>query len=98
MTTQKTAIVTGAGKRVGAEIARALLADGWTVLGHVHHEGDDVPEGAVRVVVDLADADCAETIFAAAVGLPPLRLLVNNAARFAWDGFGDFNANEFDRH
>ncbi len=31
-------------------------------------------------------------IFAAARGLPPVRLLVNNAARFAWDGFGEFSA------
>ena len=37
----RTAIVTGAGKRVGAEIARALLADGWTVVAHVQHDGDD---------------------------------------------------------
>jgi NAD(P)-dependent dehydrogenase (short-subunit alcohol dehydrogenase family) len=25
-------------------------------------------------------------------------LLVNNAARFAWDGFGEFSADEFDAH
>jgi NAD(P)-dependent dehydrogenase (short-subunit alcohol dehydrogenase family) len=30
--------------------------------------------------------------------LPPVRLLVNNAARFAWDGFGEFSAGEFDAH
>ena len=24
--------------------------------------------------------------------------MVNNAARFAWDGFGEFNAGEFDAH
>ena len=29
---------------------------------------------------------------------PPLRLLVNNAARFAWDGPGEFNAAQFDSH
>ena len=27
-----------------------------------------------------------------------MRLLVNNAARFAWDGFGEFSADEFDAH
>ena len=43
------------------------------------------PDGAVKVVADLPTADCAEAIFAAADGLPPVRLLVNNAARFAWD-------------
>ena len=39
-----------------------------------------------------------ERIFAAAAGLPPVRLLVNNAARFARDGFGEFSAGEFDAH
>ena len=35
---------------------------------------------------------------AAAHGLPPLRLLVNNAARFAWDSLADFSVDEFDSH
>lgn len=98
MQPQRTAIVTGAGKRVGREIAAALVAEGWRVLAHVHHSADDVPEGAIRVVADLEDAGCAEAIFAAAEGLPPVRLLVNNAARFAWDGFGEFEPGEFSAH
>jgi NAD(P)-dependent dehydrogenase (short-subunit alcohol dehydrogenase family) len=98
MSDQRTAIVTGAGKRVGRDIARALLADGWTVVAHVHHSGDDVPDGTIRAIADLTAADCAEPIFAAAASLPPVRLLVNNAARFAYDGFGGFDPGEFDRH
>jgi NAD(P)-dependent dehydrogenase (short-subunit alcohol dehydrogenase family) len=98
MTADRTAIVTGAGKRIGAVIADVLLADGWTVLAHVHHEEDAVPEGAKKVVADLAQRDCAERVFAAAETLPPVRLLVNNAARFAWDAFGEFSADEFDAH
>jgi NAD(P)-dependent dehydrogenase (short-subunit alcohol dehydrogenase family) len=95
---ERTAIVTGAGKRVGADIARALLDDGWTVLAHVHHEQDDVPAGARKVAADLTEPSCADAIFGAANGLPPVRLLVNNAARFAWDGFGELSADEFDAH
>ena len=97
-TEPRTAIVTGAGKRVGAAIAAALVADGWTVLAHVHRAGDDVPAGATKVAADLAEPDSANRIFAAASALPPVRLLVNNAARFAWDGFGEFSADEFDAH
>jgi NAD(P)-dependent dehydrogenase (short-subunit alcohol dehydrogenase family) len=93
---QRTAIVTGAGKRVGAEIARALLADGWRVVAHVHQADDSVPAGAVRVVADLADAGCGDRIVAAAGAGP--KLLVNNAARFAQDGFGAFSVIEFDAH
>ena len=98
MTADRTAIVTGAGKRIGAAIAAALVADGWAVLAHVHHQEDDVSQGAAKVVADLATRDCAERIFVAAEALPPVRLLVNNAARFAWDGFGEFSADEFDAH
>ena len=96
MTEPRTAIVTGAGKRVGREIAQALLDDGWSVIAHVHHDSDDVPAGAAKAVADLAKPDCAERIFAAVGG--PVDLLVNNAARFAWDGFDDFDGGELDAH
>src|SRR4051812_38651680 len=94
----RTAIVTGAGKRVGAAIAQALVETGWTVVAHVHHESDKGPPGSKKVVADLADAGCAETIFDAAAALPPVRLLVNNAARFAWDSVGEFNPDELASH
>lgn len=95
---RRTAIVTGAGKRLGAHVAAALLERGWTVIAHVRTKQDEVPTGAVKAVADLASADCADAIFASAEGLPPVRLLVNNAARFAWDGLGEFRAAEFDFH
>lgn len=98
MTSERTAIVTGAGKRVGSEIARALLSDRWNVVAHVHHADDEVPEGAIKAVADLSDPVAADAIFAGAASLPPVRLLVNNAARFAWDGFGAFSSDEFDAH
>src|SRR5687768_14249257 len=98
MVEARTAIVTGGGKRVGEALVRGLLDDSWTVIAHVHHQDDTVSEGAVKAVADLAEADCAERIFAAADRLPPVRLLVNNAARFAFDGFGEASATEFDAH
>jgi NAD(P)-dependent dehydrogenase (short-subunit alcohol dehydrogenase family) len=98
MESKRTAIVTGAGKRVGRVIAESLLADGWTVVAHVHQEEDPVPEAAIKVAADLAGADCAARIFAAAEGLPAVRMLVNNAARFVHDGFGAFSVDEFDAH
>lgn len=94
----RTAIVTGAGKRVGAAIASALVERGWAVLAHVHHDSDPVPNGAQKVVADLQSLDCAEVIFAAATALPTVRLLVNNAARFAFDAIGQFEPSEFDAH
>ena len=94
----KTAIVTGGGKRVGEVIVRALLEDGWTVIAHVHDESDPVPDGALKVAAELATIDCAKRIFAAARGLPPVRLLINNAARFGADRLGSISAEEFDAH
>lgn len=96
--TKGTAIVTGAARRIGATIARALVEEGWEVVAHVHHHDDDVPEGTIRVAADLADPDCAQVIFGAASRLSPVRLLVNNAARFAWDSLGGFRPDEFARH
>ena len=94
----RTVIVTGAGKRVGRAIAEALLADGWAVLAHVHHDADTVPVGAVAVSADLAAMDCAARIFAAADGLPTVALLVNCAARFAGDDLMRFDGSELESH
>ena len=94
----RTAIVTGAGKRIGRAIAEHLLARGWRVVAHVHREEDEVPAGAVRVSAELSEVDCAETIMAAAAGMPPLGLLVNNASRFAHDDLAGFDPREFDAH
>lgn len=98
MMRKRTAIVTGAARRVGAAIVRSLLMDGWDVVAHVHHGNDDVPEGSVKVVADLADPGCATIIFEALGGLPPVRLLVNNAARFSFDSLTQFSPAEFDQH
>jgi NAD(P)-dependent dehydrogenase (short-subunit alcohol dehydrogenase family) len=97
-TADRTAIVTGAGKRVGRAIAEALLADGWAVVAHVRRAGDEVPAGAIAAVADLADPGAAAAIFRAAQGLPPLGLLVNNAARFAEDRLQTLDSASFDSH
>jgi NAD(P)-dependent dehydrogenase (short-subunit alcohol dehydrogenase family) len=94
----RTAIVTGAAKRVGAVIAAELVADGWTVVGHVHHADDTVPQGVVKAVAELTDVACGKAVFAAADDLPPVRLLVNNAARFARDELGRLDPEELDAH
>ena len=96
MTTMKTALVTGAGKRVGRAIAEALRDDGWRVATHVRDEADEVPEGTVKVVADLAARGAAARLFDA-VGAP-VTLLVNSAARFERDGLGAVDADEFSAH
>ena len=99
----RTAIVTGGAKRIGAEIARALAADGWHVL--IHHNrsteaaaalADEI--GGSTVQAELADPGAAEAIMAALDGLPPARLLVNNASRFVIDSAADFTVAGWDAH
>lgn len=94
---ERTAIVTGAGKRVGKVIAEALVADGWTVIAHVRRDSDAVPEGTIKVAAELGEADCATRVFGA-LGGRTAGLLVNNAARFAGDSAEQFSTDEFAAH
>jgi NAD(P)-dependent dehydrogenase (short-subunit alcohol dehydrogenase family) len=90
------AIVTGAARRLGRVLAQGLIDDGWQVVAHVHRDDNQVPAGAIRVVADLAQDDCADRIFAACP--TPPRLLINNAARFAPDSLDRFSPTEFAAH
>jgi NAD(P)-dependent dehydrogenase (short-subunit alcohol dehydrogenase family) len=100
----RTAIVTGAAKRIGASIARALAADGWHLLIHCNRsvaesEALAAELGHAEVVsADLATADAAERVFAALNGLPPPRLLVNNASQFVFDSADHFTVEQWDAH
>jgi NAD(P)-dependent dehydrogenase (short-subunit alcohol dehydrogenase family) len=100
----RTAIVTGGAKRIGCEISRALAADGWHVLIHCYRSraaADALAAelGTASVVsVDLADPKAAQAIVSALDGLPPVRLLVNNASRFTYDSVSTFDVADWDSH
>jgi NAD(P)-dependent dehydrogenase (short-subunit alcohol dehydrogenase family) len=92
-TARSVAIVTGAARRVGREIAISLAGRGLGVV--VHHGTSGVEAGevvkeirsvggsAVAVAADLRDArSAAVDIFAAAAELGPVRVLINSAAVF----------------
>jgi NAD(P)-dependent dehydrogenase (short-subunit alcohol dehydrogenase family) len=99
-----TAIVTGGARRIGAALCRALAEDGWHVLIHClgsRAEADALAAelgNASVVVADLASPDCAQKIFAALEGLPPPKLLVNNASRFSFDSADTFTVEGWDAH
>ncbi|MCW2957074.1 MAG: family NAD(P)-dependent oxidoreductase [Thermoleophilia bacterium] len=98
----RTAIVTGGAKRIGAAIVRALAEDGWHVLIHCNRSVAEAEAlaaelGNARVVAaELADPAAAAAIMAGLDGLPPPRLLVNSASRFAHDSADGFSADDFD--
>jgi NAD(P)-dependent dehydrogenase (short-subunit alcohol dehydrogenase family) len=100
----RTAIVTGGAKRIGAELSRALSADGWHVLIHCNRSRQEAQALAAElgsasvVAAELADPAAAKTIMDALEGLPPPRLLVNNASRFVYDAAADFDVTGWDAH
>ncbi|MEN3973341.1 SDR family NAD(P)-dependent oxidoreductase [Sphingomicrobium sp. XHP0235] len=92
---EKRALITGARHRLGEAMTRHLLDAGWTVHAHVRGADDEVASGAHKVVADLAEADCAERVFAQ-IDEPPT-LLINNASLFEEDGLDAPDAALFDR-
>ncbi len=100
----RTAIVTGGAKRIGAAIARALAADGWHVLIHCRRSLAEAEALAAElghasvVQAELAAPDAVDRILAALDGLPPARMLVNNASQFLNDSAADFTAAQWDAH
>jgi NAD(P)-dependent dehydrogenase (short-subunit alcohol dehydrogenase family) len=102
-------LITGAGKRVGAGLARALGEDGWFV--HVHHNAsaDEAAEvvseierrgGRARAVqADLAEPSAPEGLIADCAGNgPALVALINNASLFAADSLSGIAPEQWDRH
>jgi NAD(P)-dependent dehydrogenase (short-subunit alcohol dehydrogenase family) len=101
----RTALITGAAKRIGAAIARDLASDGWAVAIHCNRSAAEADELAAEiraaggraaiVTGDLADPAAVPRIVPTAVeALGPLTLLVNNASVFLEDRIG---ALEFGR-
>ncbi|MBN34574.1 MAG: short chain dehydrogenase [Rhodospirillaceae bacterium] len=96
MVVPKTALVTGAGRRLGLAFAEALAADGWSVAFHVNSSADRAQQAvnaitgnggtAVVIKADLSHSAQASALVDRAVAeLGPLGLLINNAAIFEPD-------------
>jgi NAD(P)-dependent dehydrogenase (short-subunit alcohol dehydrogenase family) len=100
----RTAIVTGGARRIGAAMARALAQDGWHVLIHYRDSAAEAESlatelgNAATVRADLADPSAAGAILHGLEGLPPPRLLVNNASRFVYDSAEGFDLAQWDAH
>lgn len=106
---RKTALVTGAGKRIGRAIACDLAAQGWAVAVHCGHsvaEAESVVAAiragggqAAVVPADLGrEEEVVELVPAAVRKLGPLTLLVNNASRFERDEAMDVTRESWDLH
>ena len=101
-------LITGAAKRVGAELARACAADAHTVVLHYNQNkaaaealaGELRETGALMELVhaDLGDSASVSTMMAAASKTGPVTALINNASLFDYDDSKTVSAEKITQH
>lgn len=104
-----TALVTGAGRRLGRQIALALARDGWDIGVHyatseeaARETANEIRQSGRRAVclkAHLEDEQAASGLVKQlAEQLGPVRGLVNNASRFVHDDIETLNAASLTAH
>jgi len=105
----RTALVTGAARRIGRELALALAAEGAHVVVHYHTSADEarrlvkeIEAGggtADKINGDLTDPAVAGALAAGAAELcgNPLDILINNAALFLRSSVLETTAEQWDQ-
>jgi len=106
----KTALITGAAKRLGREMALALAHEGYAVCIHYlnsHEAALDIVQKindnggkAVSIKGDLSDRNAiADLINKASIALgAPLSLLINSASTFEQDELENMTSKSWDMH
>ena len=106
---RKTALVTGAAKRLGRHIALGLAHDGWDIAVHYRSSESDA-QATVREIIalgrravalpcDLSDEQQSRELVPRAVSeLGSLACVVNSASLFEYDDAHTFGRTALDRH
>jgi NAD(P)-dependent dehydrogenase (short-subunit alcohol dehydrogenase family) len=105
----RVALVTGAARRLGREIALALAGAGWDIGVHYGRSRDDalatvaaveaLGRRAVALPARLEDeAEVLALLPALAAALGPVGCVVNNASRFEFDEAADIGFASFQAH
>jgi NAD(P)-dependent dehydrogenase (short-subunit alcohol dehydrogenase family) len=103
----RTALITGAGRRIGAAITLGLARAGYAVVLHAHHSREEAEKlagvitgagGRAHVVLaDLAYDEAVRGLIPAATAFGRLTLLVNNAGEFEPDDIETLSHARFRR-
>lgn len=103
---RKAVLITGAGARVGAHLARGLAADGWHICIHYNRSAAKADALAAEIVAAGGDASSIN----ANLSVPqevntlikrcgrPLEALINNASTFQPDTAQNFTTADWDFH
>lgn len=105
----RVALVTGAARRIGREIALALARDGWDIAVHYATSRDDgletvreieaIGRRAIAVNRDLnVEAGVRSLLAECAHDLGDVTCIVNNASLFDYDNASTFGADSLMRH
>ncbi len=106
---QKVALVTGAARHIGREIALAMAGRGWDVVVHFRtseaealktvNDIEQLGRRAVALYCDLQDAAAVQSLLPLATeALGPVSCVVNNASLFELDSVQDFAVSALDAH
>lgn len=107
-TTLKVALITGAARRIGAEIARILHQSGINIVLHFHTSGEEAKtlcsefnalraHSAIALAADLFNlSEMNELVHKAAKVWGRLDILVNNASRFNKTHIGSVTEDTWD--
>lgn len=108
-TSRRAALVTGAAKRIGRQIALDLAAEGWDLAVHYHRSQEEAESlvrelrangvRAMAIGCDLGDPQAVQRLVPECQHrLGTLSLLVNNAAMFEYDDIDSLSAEGWARH
>lgn len=105
----RVALVTGAAKRIGRQIALSLAQRGWDIVVHYSRSADEAAslvteiqtlgQRAVALQADLADAAAVQSLVPRAIAaLGSITCLVNNASLFEQDDAVSFSTQCLNKH
>jgi NAD(P)-dependent dehydrogenase (short-subunit alcohol dehydrogenase family) len=107
--TRKSALVTGAAKRLGRAIALGLAKDGWDIAVHYRASEAEALEtvdqikalgrAAIAIACDLSsEAETRQLLPRAMTQLGDIRCVVNSASLFSYDDAQSFDQTRLDAH